>query len=111
MNEAKFFCVQCLSRTNIETIINKLLVFGIYSSFHNPIASIKIIIEKRVADILHVNPDLVCAARFQSAFYQCYIIESFEHTVPSLIRYNGNWKAIFKKRERGVFTATLSDFE
>ena len=31
--------------------------------------------------------------------------------VPSLIRYNGNWKAIFKKRERGVFTATLFDFE
>ncbi len=31
-------------------------------------------------------------------------------TVPALIRYNGNWKAIFKKRERGVFTATLSDF-
>lgn len=30
--------------------------------------------------------------------------------VPSLIRYNGNWKAIFKKRERGVFTATLFDF-
>ncbi len=32
-------------------------------------------------------------------------------TVPSLIRYNGNWKAITKKRERGVFTATLFDFE
>lgn len=32
-------------------------------------------------------------------------------TVPSLIRYNGNWKAIFKKRERGVFTATLYDFK
>ena len=31
-------------------------------------------------------------------------------TVPSLIRYMGNWKAIFKKRERGIFTATLSDF-
>lgn len=31
-------------------------------------------------------------------------------TVPSLIRYTGNWKAIFKKRERGIFTATLSDF-
>jgi hypothetical protein len=31
-------------------------------------------------------------------------------TVPSVIRYNGNWKAITKKRERGVFTATLSDF-
>ncbi len=31
-------------------------------------------------------------------------------TIPSLIKYNGNWKAIFKKRERGIFTATLSDF-
>ncbi|UEG48745.1 hypothetical protein LK994_08855 [Ferruginibacter lapsinanis] len=31
--------------------------------------------------------------------------------VPSLLRYNGNWKAIFKKRERGVFTATLFDFQ
>lgn len=30
--------------------------------------------------------------------------------VPSVLRYNGNWKAIFKKRERGVFTATLFDF-
>jgi hypothetical protein len=33
-----------------------------------------------------------------------------EYVVPSLIRYHGNWKAIFKKRERGVFTATLFDF-
>lgn len=33
-----------------------------------------------------------------------------EYLIPSLIRYNGNWKAIFKKRERGIFTATLFDF-
>lgn len=32
-------------------------------------------------------------------------------TVPVLIKYNGNWKAITKKRERGIFTATLFDFE
>ena len=30
--------------------------------------------------------------------------------VPKLIRYNGDWHAIFKKRERGVFTATLFGF-
>ena len=30
--------------------------------------------------------------------------------VPNLLTYNGNWKVIFNKRERGVFTATLSDF-
>ncbi len=34
-----------------------------------------------------------------------------EYLVPSLIRYAGNWKAIFKNRERGVFTATLFDFK
>ncbi len=32
-------------------------------------------------------------------------------TVPSLLRYNGNWKAITRKRERGIFTATLFDFK
>jgi hypothetical protein len=30
--------------------------------------------------------------------------------VPALIRYTGNWHAVFNKRERGVFTATLFDF-
>ncbi|HEX2683605.1 MAG TPA: hypothetical protein VHL77_06720 [Ferruginibacter sp.] len=34
-----------------------------------------------------------------------------EYLVPSLIRYIGNWKVISKKRERGVFTATLFDFK
>ncbi len=34
-----------------------------------------------------------------------------DYMVPSLIRYVGNWKAIFKPRERGVFTATLFDFK
>jgi hypothetical protein len=33
------------------------------------------------------------------------------YLVPTLLRYNGNWKAIFKKRERGVFTAILYDFK
>ncbi len=32
-------------------------------------------------------------------------------TVPAVIRYYGDWKVVTKKRERGVFTATLSGFE
>lgn len=31
--------------------------------------------------------------------------------VPELLTYTGNWKVAFKRRERGVFTATLFDFE
>lgn len=34
-----------------------------------------------------------------------------EYLVPSLLRYNGNWDVIFKKREKGIFTATLFDFK
>jgi hypothetical protein len=30
--------------------------------------------------------------------------------VPKLLRYIGNWDVVFKKRERGIFTATLFDF-
>lgn len=29
--------------------------------------------------------------------------------VPKIIRYNGNWDVFFKKRERGIFTATISE--
>lgn len=34
-----------------------------------------------------------------------------EFTLPSLIRYKGDWNVAFKKRERGIFTATLFDFK
>ena len=30
--------------------------------------------------------------------------------VPQLLTYNGNWKVAMKKREHGIFTATLFDF-
>jgi hypothetical protein len=33
-----------------------------------------------------------------------------EYLVPKVMRYNGNWDVIFKKREKGIFTATLFDF-
>ena len=31
--------------------------------------------------------------------------------VPKILRYKGNWDVIFKKRERGLFTATLFDYQ
>jgi hypothetical protein len=31
--------------------------------------------------------------------------------VPKILRYKGNWDVVFKKRERGLFTATLFDFK
>jgi hypothetical protein len=34
-----------------------------------------------------------------------------KYVVPKTIRYTGNWDVAFKKREKGVFTATLFDFQ
>ena len=34
-----------------------------------------------------------------------------EYLVPRLLRYSGNWDVMFKKREGGVFTATLFEFK
>lgn len=34
-----------------------------------------------------------------------------EYLVPKVLRYNGNWDVVFKKRERSVFTATLFDYK
>lgn len=33
-----------------------------------------------------------------------------DYLVPKILRYKGNWDVMFKKRERGTFTATLFDF-
>ena len=32
------------------------------------------------------------------------------YLIPRTLRYIGNWDVVFKKRERGIFTATLFDF-
>jgi hypothetical protein len=34
-----------------------------------------------------------------------------DYLVPKTLRYSGNWDVVFKKRERGIFTATLFDFK
>lgn len=33
-----------------------------------------------------------------------------DYLVPTVLRYNGVWDVVFKKRERGIFTATLFNF-
>lgn len=34
-----------------------------------------------------------------------------QYLVPKVMRYTGNWDVVLKKRERGIFTATLFDFK
>ena len=41
---------------------------------------------------------------------QVEMTHSGNYLVPKLLRYTGDWDIIFKKRERGIFTATLFNF-
>jgi hypothetical protein len=41
---------------------------------------------------------------------QVEMIRAGNYVVPKLLRYTGNWDVVFKKRESGIFTATLFDF-
>jgi hypothetical protein len=80
----------------------------------------KIVIEKMITWFDYKNFNIV--ARHYSLNYSAVVysfdvdmeVEMTQHnglTVPKFMRYNGEWGIIFKKKERGVFTATLSDFE
>ncbi|MFI5128687.1 MAG: hypothetical protein ACHQFX_01800 [Chitinophagales bacterium] len=45
-----------------------------------------------------------------SVHMEVQLMKFGEYLVPKVLRYKGNWDVVFKKRERGVFTATLFDF-
>ena len=63
-------------------------------------------------DIVARNYDL----SYQATVYSFDVHMEVEMTkfkdllVPKVLRYNGTWDVVFKKRERGAFTATLFDF-
>jgi len=45
-----------------------------------------------------------------SVHMEVQLMKFGDYLVPKVLRYKGNWDVVFKKRERGVFTATLFDF-
>lgn len=63
-------------------------------------------------DIVARNYDLSYSAGVYSFDVNMEVeMTKFEDlVVPKVLRYNGSWNVIFKKREQGVFTATLFDF-
>src|SRR6218665_3923573 len=73
--------MQCMTRAYSKAIINKLLVFGEYCSFYNPVATISIIIKQRVTYMLHVYTYLVCTTGFKPALNQTHITKFFQYGI------------------------------
>src|SRR5512143_124695 len=81
MDKSKCAGMQCVSRANRETIFHELFVPGKYGSFYNFIAAIEIIVEQRMAYVLHVDADLVGATCFKDTFHQRDVPESFHNFI------------------------------
>ncbi len=69
--------------------------------------------EIKSLEVLARNYSLSYKAGFYSfdVSMEVEMIKIGDLTVPKVLRYKGNWDAIFKKRERAIFTATLFDFK
>lgn len=73
--------VQGMPGADSEAIVDELPVPGKHGSLHDLIAAVGIVVEQRMPDMLHVNADLVGAARFQDALYQGDISETFQYFI------------------------------
>jgi hypothetical protein len=62
--------MQCLPGQDREAIPDKLLISGKCSTSEYFIPSVFLIIEKRVFDMAEMNPYLMRAAGFESAFHK-----------------------------------------
>ena len=73
--------MQGLSLTQIETVVNELLVFCKNCSFYYPVSAIHIVVEKGMPPVLHVHPDLMGPSGLQPAFHKANIFEVFQHSI------------------------------
>ena len=83
MHKAKCAGMEGLTRTNVEAIVYKLLVFGKVSALQYFVSSIALVIEEDVADVLHVHTYLVRASRLQPALYEGDITEALKDAIMS----------------------------
>ena len=73
MNEPEGFRLQGMARTYFEAVVDELFVFGEYRPFDDAVASVDVVVEKGMSDMLHMYADLVCAARLKPAFHKGHI--------------------------------------
>ena len=81
MNESDGLGVEGLSGAGREAVVDKLAVFAEDGAFDDLVATIGIVVKEGVADMLHMDPDLVGASGFENALYQGHIAETFQYFI------------------------------
>src|SRR5690348_2068066 len=83
MNKTQRSCMQGMARANSKAIFQKLFILTEYSSLYNFIASICVVIEQGMTNILHVYAYLMGTTGFQDTLHERNITESFHNLVMS----------------------------
>ena len=73
--------MESLTRAQFETVADKLLVFGIYRSLADFVASVSLVIENRVTYTRHMYANLVRTSSFKSAFYEGTIGKPLHYSI------------------------------
>ncbi len=81
MLEAEAFGMECLPGHRGEAIFDKLFVFVEGRTLEDAVAAVPFVAEQGVSLPLHVDADLVCAARFEATFNEGYVTVAFQHPV------------------------------
>ena len=81
MNEAQSASMEHLTGTEFEAVLDISLVTGSPLTSENLSSAIALVAEQRMADMLHVGPDLMGTPRLKDTFYQCDKAISFEHLI------------------------------
>ena len=81
MDEAEGLGVKSLTRADLKAVLDELAVLGVNRALADFRATIPFVIEQRMADVAHVDSDLVRAPCLQSAFNNGDVTEPLQHLV------------------------------
>ena len=99
--------MQCLSRTYIKTVLDKLLIFSKSRTFQYLITTIASIVKQNMSYVFHMNTYLMRASCFESALHHRYIPKPFYDLVVSHRRFT--MLSIFKNRHLQTVFHTSPD--
>ena len=73
--------MECLTRTYGKAVLYELLIFAELCAAQDLVPAITFVVEKRMADMLHVGTDLMGTSGFQPAFHERDIIEILQYAI------------------------------
>ena len=91
MYEAEGTGMQCLARTGVEAVGYKLAVRARCGALEYLVASVALVIEERVPEVLHVYAYLVRATRLEDTLHEGDIADALQHLIVrhGMLAYGG----------------------